>query len=375
MRKLLVTCDYPPITGGQASYFSCIWSNLNSENCLLLVPKACKKGWKGNVSQVRFMPIASGENWPARITRFILLTIHVLKACVAFKPEEIQFGQFIVGGLCGILIKFIRGTEFICFCHGTDILEFSRNGIGRIIVKKILRSCKKVAANSTFTAQSIRQIAPAAVEIINPGVDTKFFSHNAALTEQLYERFRVSGTQVILTAGRLVERKGHDAVIKALPLIAETVPDIHYVIVGDGPYRKPLEKIAAESAAAGRVTFCGKVSDEELCSYYRLAKIFIMVPRYLIARGDIEGFGIVYLEANAAGLPVIAAKSGGVEDAVQHGENGLLVTNPESIEEISTAVCTLLTDAKLHATLSAQALKWAQQRRCHNAQNIWAEKL
>jgi phosphatidylinositol alpha-1,6-mannosyltransferase len=132
-------------------------------------------------------------------------------------------------------------------------------------------------------------------------------------------------------------------VIRALPRVLRTIPDTTYLIVGDGPCRRDLEKQARELGVAERVVFAGQVCDAELPDYYALSDVFIMASREQAEDCTVEGFGIVYLEANACGKPVIGGRSGGVPDAVQDGETGLLV-DPHSPEEVARALMNLLTD-------------------------------
>src|SRR5262249_14775190 len=147
------------------------------------------------------------------------------------------------------------------------------------------------------------------------------------LSSQL--RMRLLGTRasgpVILTVGSLVERKGQDMIIRALPLIANAVPGVSYLIVGDGPYKANLKTLVTSMGLQDRVVFTGRVSDEELPEFYALSDVFAMPSRACLDSNDVEGFGMVFLEAGATGKPVVAGRSGGIEDAVVDGVTGLLV--------------------------------------------------
>ena len=135
----------------------------------------------------------------------------------------------------------------------------------------------------------------------------------------------MNGKRVIITVSRLMKRKGHRFVFEAIEKIKNEIPDIHYLIVGDGPEKENLMKITNKLDIVDAVTFRGKISadDKELVCLYSLSKIFVM-PTFS-EEDDFEGFGIVYLEANACCIPVIASKTGGIEDAVIDGETGILV--------------------------------------------------
>jgi phosphatidylinositol alpha-1,6-mannosyltransferase len=138
-----------------------------------------------------------------------------------------------------------------------------------------------------------------------------------------------------------VERKGHATVIRALPDVLRVIPEAHYLIVGTGPVKEELEKLIIALGLEANVTFTGYVSDIELDSLFQLCELFVMVSREIPEKGDIEGFGIVYLEANLFRRPVIAARTGGVPDAVLHEETGLLV-EPNDPRETASAIIHLL---------------------------------
>jgi len=147
--------------------------------------------------------------------------------------------------------------------------------------------------------------------------------------------------------------------LEALPRVLQQYPNAHYVIVGEGPFHAELERIAREQGVADHVTFVGRVSDDELVDYYALCDIFAL-PNREMPDGDTEGFGLVYLEANACGKPVISGLAGGVLDAVQDGVNGLAVdgTDPGAI---AAAALRLLGDDDLYARLHTGALSMARQ--------------
>ncbi|MFC2171767.1 glycosyltransferase family 4 protein [Acidobacteriota bacterium] len=156
--------------------------------------------------------------------------------------------------------------------------------------------------------------------------------------------------RVILTVTRLVENKGIDLIIRALPDIRSMFPRACYLIVGDGPDKIRLQKLAQVSWLHGHVFFAGYVPDEALVRFYNLAEVFIMPSRQRLDSPAVEGFGLVFLEANGCGKPVIGGRSGGMADAVIHGVTGFLV-DPADPDEAGTAVCRLLGDQDLAASL------------------------
>jgi phosphatidylinositol alpha-1,6-mannosyltransferase len=168
--------------------------------------------------------------------------------------------------------------------------------------------------------------------------------------------------QVILTVGNLVERKGHDMVIRSLPAVCQRVPEATYLIVGTGPFKERLDELAAELGVRDRVIFAGRVPDDELPDLYAMCDVFAMPSRTLLASHDVEGFGLVYLEAGACAKPVVAGRSGGIEDAVVDGFTGLVV-DPSDVRDIGQALIRLLTDSELRGRLGQQGRDRVEKER------------
>ena len=363
IRKLFVTFDFPPISGGQASYYKNLWQELDPDSDRLLLPEHCRPFCdSANLSNVRFVRFPLGETGLARLGRVGLLFLVLLGQCLFFRPAEIHAGQVLSVGLCCCLLRPLFRFRYVLYIHGADIMEFTRFRSFRDLILYILRHSSLVFANSKYTAGFMREKyprAPVAV-VVNPGVEDRFFEETP-LPDRVREVGQgLAGRKVLLTVGRLVARKGHDTVIRALPLIARDAPDVHYLVVGDGPNRENLQRLSEAIGVSDRVTFCGSVPDADLPSYYRLAHVFLMVSRRIESRGDVEGFGIVYLEANAAGLPAIAAGGCGATDAVAEGINGLLVRDAESPSEVAQATLRLLKNPRLAARIAESAREAAR---------------
>jgi phosphatidyl-myo-inositol dimannoside synthase len=148
----------------------------------------------------------------------------------------------------------------------------------------------------------------------------------------------------VLTVGRLVERKGHDTMLRALPRVIRQVPNVVYLIVGSGPYESRLRSLARELELEDNVVFCGHVPDDELVAYYHACDVFAMISREL--PGDTEGFGIVFMEAAACAKPTVGGRSGGVPDAIVDGETGFLVA-PTAPEQVADAIVRIGRDRSL----------------------------
>jgi len=199
-------------------------------------------------------------------------------------------------------------------------------------------------------------LPPDRISLIPNGVDTERFTPGAA-DPALIARHGLAGKKIILTVGRLVERKGIDMTVEAMRLIAALRDDIHYLVVGDGELRPRLEQMIADYDLAAHVTLVGKVDDDALLRYLRSCDLFVM-PNRTMPDGDTEGFGLVFREANACHKPVVGGRAGGAVEAVHDGKSGLLVDGYQPVE-IAAAIERILSDPSLSRTMADYGLQLA----------------
>ncbi|CAB4989925.1 RfaG Glycosyltransferase [Candidatus Nanopelagicaceae bacterium] len=205
-------------------------------------------------------------------------------------------------------------------------------------------------------SRALSQSAQDAMVKIAPGIDTNHFapqSSSAALRDEL----GLTHKKVIVSVGRLVHRKGQDTLIEALPEILTHIPDAHLLFIGEGPYKDYLVKRAAELQLSHAVTFIGRIQYADLPRYICVGDIFAMPSRSRLAGLEVEGLGIVYLEASACGLAVIGGKSGGAPDAVLEAETGFSVDGT-SPHEVADAAITLLQDPVLASGMGSRGRQW-----------------
>jgi phosphatidylinositol alpha-1,6-mannosyltransferase len=205
-------------------------------------------------------------------------------------------------------------------------------------------------------SRALSQSAQDAMVRIAPGIDTNHFapqSNSAALRDEL----GLTHKKVIVSVGRLVHRKGQDTLIEALPEILMHIPDAHLLFIGEGPYKDYLVKRAAELQLSHAVTFIGRIQYADLPRYICVGDIFAMPSRSRLAGLEVEGLGIVYLEASACGLAVIGGKSGGAPDAVLEAETGFSVDGT-SPHEVADAAITLLQDPVLASGMGSRGRQW-----------------
>jgi phosphatidylinositol alpha-1,6-mannosyltransferase len=167
----------------------------------------------------------------------------------------------------------------------------------------------------------------------------------------------LSDKKVIVSVGRLVHRKGQDYLIEAMPEILKSVPQAHLLLVGEGPYREHLEKLVTQHKLERSVTFIGRIQFKELPTYICAGDIFAMPSRSRLMGLEVEGLGIVYLEASSCGLPVIAGSSGGAPDAVVQNETGLVVNGTDA-QDIAAAAVELLVNVESSKKMGIAGRKW-----------------
>jgi phosphatidylinositol alpha-1,6-mannosyltransferase len=188
------------------------------------------------------------------------------------------------------------------------------------------KNAKKIFAVSSYTKQLLinEGVEEDKIVIVPNGTDPQRFNPNIDFKE-LMKKYNLQNKKIILSISRLVKRKNFGAVIEVMPDILKEVPDAVYVIGGTGPMKEEWKKLAEEKEVEDKVIFIGYIPDEDLPKYYAMCDVFVMPSIEMKEEGEVEGFGIAFLEANACGKPVIGGKSGGVKDAIVDGETGFLV--------------------------------------------------
>ncbi len=345
MKSLLVSSIYfPPVTGGIAEMMGGLATTLGPERvcCVTGVPADGETAGLG--PRVYRIPLAFSARrkavraaaWGAAVSR--LVARERPRAVLLATADDGHIGQW--------LRRWLR-LPYVVYAHGNEILDALRPGRER--PQRTLRDAACVIAVSRFTAGLVQWagVEPERIAVVHPGCDVHRFRPRPA-REDLRQKLLGSRhrDRVILTTGNLVARKGHDMVIRALPRLLAHVPDVTYLLVGDGPQRDELQALAATLGVRDRVVFAGRAEPEDLVDVYAVCDVFVMASRARIETADVEGFGIVFLEANACGKPVVGGRSGGVPEAVADGVSGLLV-DPLDPEAIAAALTRLLTDTEL----------------------------
>jgi len=264
--------------------------------------------------------------------------------------EVVVFGQGLPLSLLGP--KVAGGdTPYVVLTHGVEMWMARVPGT-RTALRRALGGARAVTAISEYTAEPVRRILPPSVPlaVVHPAVDEGRFSPSSHGVP-VRGRHGLEGRPVVLCVSRLVPRKGQDVLIEGMPILRRMVPEAALLIVGGGPHRLRLEAMAAE-APPGSVVFAGEVADEELPSYYGACDVFAMPCRSRWGGLEVEGYGIVFLEAAASGKAVVAGRSGGAAEAVVDGVTGVLVEGDEP-KAVALAVAKLLKYPELAAELGS----------------------
>ena len=235
------------------------------------------------------------------------------------------------------------------------------------VAREVLRRIGDTTDGVTFVSRYTRgrfasAFGPAAVlEHLPPGVDADRFRPDSAARTEFRTRYRLGRRPVVLCVSRLVPRKGQDTLIRALPSIRRRVAGATLVLVGGGPYLPALRRLARRCGVADHVTFIGGVPAAELPAYYTLADVFAMPCRTRGAGLDVEGLGIVFLEASATGVPVVAGRSGGAPETVRHNETGVVVDG-RSVAAVADAITELLSHPDRAASMGAAGRDWVTEQ-------------
>jgi phosphatidylinositol alpha-1,6-mannosyltransferase len=273
----------------------------------------------------------------------------------------VHVGNIRPAGYIAVWLNLRLGVPYLIYVHGADLCREERkcrdSRIKRLGSRMIFGRAKAVVANSRHTATKARQLLARLgiedreiVRVVHPGTDPGRFRPQDPAERSARLTSRPGAGPVLLSVGRLVSRKGFDTALEAVARLAPRYPGLVYVIAGTGPDRGRLERNAASLGIASRVRFLEDVPEEALPELYAESDIFVMLSRDEPEVEEVEGFGIVYCEAAAAGLPVVAADSGGVADAVRHGVNGFLVP-PRDPVAAAAALASLIDDPDLRRAM------------------------
>ncbi|MGA2235912.1 MAG: glycosyltransferase family 4 protein [Terriglobales bacterium] len=359
---VLLTTDFPPVLGGISNYLFNVYRQFDLRQITLIAPQhpdAERFDSAQAYSAERFRPAfdVPGIRGAWQVWRMY----GEAKKLVKQNRNLVLHCGHVNAATAARKLKRRYGTPYLLWTHALEIMdEWLRASILPAMLDADL-----VITNSEFTRAFVAStgVPQSRIVKIRPGADPTHFRPGLDCRE-LAQRLGVFGRPTLLTVARIVKAnryKGHDVVLRALATVKRSVPDVAYVIVGEGDDLDYLDRLAREYGVRGNVIFAGRVSDEELPLLYNVCDVFIMCSREERTRRGIlaEGFGLALVEASACGKPVIAGKSGGVPDAVQDGRTGLLV-DPEDSEAVAAAIIKVLREPTVANVMGENGRKWVE---------------
>jgi phosphatidyl-myo-inositol dimannoside synthase len=344
---LLVTNDFPPRSGGIQQYCHNLVSRLPAERVVVYAP-----AWPGAAAFDAAQPFRVVRH-PGRM---MLPVPDVLARTVALvrevRPDVVCFGAaFPLGLLAGRLTR-ATGVPCLGFTHGVEV-AVGRVPVASRLLRRVAADLRLVTAVSRWSAARVTRAVHGRcpVELLPAGVDAGAY-HPAVDGRAVRQRHGLGSAPVCVCISRLVPRKGQDRLIQAWPEVVARVPEARLLLVGGGPSERRLRRLAAASPAADRIHLTGEVPWEELPAHYAAGDVFAMPCRSRWLGLDLEALGVVYLEAAATGLAVVAGRSGGAPETVVEGVTGTVVDGRRP-GPVGRAVADLLADPERARAMGA----------------------
>jgi phosphatidylinositol alpha-1,6-mannosyltransferase len=368
-RILLVTNDLGPRAGGIETFILGLLAQLNGEDIAIYTSSQdgdlefdleLKKKYSVEVIRDKTKVLLPSP----RVTR------DVIKVMKQFDSEIIWFGAAAPLAWMSPRLRKAGAKKIVALTHGHEVW-WAKLFPFNLAMRRIGNSVDFITYLGEYTKNAMAKALGGRVRLVQiaPGIDVEHFKP-VAISSSLIEKYGLQENLVIMCVGRLVHRKGQDKLIEAMPSILKSNPNAILVLIGAGPRAKKLEALVAKYKIYSNVLFLGRVSYEELPEHLAMADLFIMPSRSRLFGLEVEGLGIVYLEASSCGLPVIAGESGGAPDAVRVGETGFLVdgTNPSAIAEVVSGA---LSDLPRLREMGDNGRKWAVE---NWSWSIWGKK-
>jgi phosphatidylinositol alpha-1,6-mannosyltransferase len=338
---LVVTELFPPAVGGSAVLLREIYGRIPGRLVTVLTDQATSAGPLSHLS-----PTVSIERCALGTRSWGVMNpsgdLHHLKVAWRIRSMSdpghtvVHCGRALPEGVAAWMSRAIGGPRYICWSHGEDVSVALTSRELTWVMTHVFRSAAAIIANSRNTRESLLALGLPRdrVHVVYPGVDPDRYCPDVD-GRTLRGALLRGGDTLLLSVGRLQRRKGHDLVLEAMATLRTSLPGLRYVIVGDGDERRRLEALVATHNLADVVTFAGVVPEAALPSYFAASDVFVMPNRR--DGSDIEGFGIVFLEAAASARPSIGGNSGGVPEAIDNEQTGLLVGGTDA-RELAVAI-------------------------------------
>ncbi|MDF5758475.1 glycosyltransferase family 4 protein [Spongiactinospora sp. TRM90649] len=349
---LVVTNDFPPRPGGIQAFVHGLALHRPPGSMIVYAPS-----WTGCEAFDRRQPYRVVRH-PGRLMLPVPgVARRAARLVREHGVETVVFGAAAPLGLLAPALRTAGARRVVMLTHGHEA-SWARLPGPRQVLARIGAHADVVTYLGEYTRGRLAEVIdPGKLARLTPGVDTSVFRPGAGGAE-VRKRLGLSGRPVAVCVSRLVSRKGQDVLVRAWPKVLRAVPEAALLLVGGGPGRRALQRAAAR--LGGSVRFTGPVPWSALPAHYDAGDVFAMPCRTRLGGIDVEGLGIVYLEASATGLPVIAGSSGGAPDAVRHGETGLVVDGT-SVDEVARALIDLLSDPGRARMMGERGRAWTER--------------
>ena len=368
-KTFLITNDLGPRAGGIESFVLGLLERLDANSVVILTSSQLKSKEFDQQLFEKYGAIVIRDR-----SKILLPTPRITRKAVQimnkYQATTIWFGAAAPLALLAKRLRKAGATNIVALTHGHEVW-WAKIPLFRSAITKISKSVDSLTYLGEFTKSSMLPAIKDHSKLVKiaPGIDINHFAPSS-IDKNLIDKYRLQDRRVIVSVGRLVHRKGQDRLIEAMPDILKRFPDAVLLLVGEGPIKSMLDKSIRHHGLEHNVIFTGRVQFADLPKYIQLGEVFAMPSRDRFFGLEVEGLGIVYLEASACGVPVIVGKSGGAPDAVLENKTGFIVdgTNPS---EIADAVCKLLNDKELAKEMGRAGRDWVVE----NWQwKIWSDK-
>ena len=361
-KTLVITNDFPPRPGGIQSFVHGLIEGLDPSQVVVLTSK--HKGWE-DFDKAQKYPVSRHNTEMLLPTKAV--GDHAIKLIQEHDCESVLFGASSPLGLLSKRLKNNGIKKSVALTHGHEVGWAFTPGLKQTL-KKIVKDIDKLTYLTKFTFDKISETLSesdlAKFEQLTPGIDINMFNPQNVTNGQaqiIRDRFKLGNRPVVVCVSRLMPRKGQDTLIAVWPEVLKKVPDAQLLIVGGGSYKQNLHKKMFDNDVHQSVIITGSVSFDELPGFYAAGDVFAMPVRTRNLGFDVEGLGIVYLEASASGLPVIAGDSGGAPDAVIEGVTGF-VLNSNNKSALAAKIIELLLNKELSHRLGKQGRSWIEKQ-------------
>jgi phosphatidylinositol alpha-1,6-mannosyltransferase len=357
-RTLVVTNDFPPRQGGIETFVHAMTARFPPGRVAVYT-----SGTQGDRAYDARLPFPVVRDRSPLLLPTRRVTARAVELARRFDCDSVWFGAAApLGLMAGELRRRTQVRRLVATTHGHEVW-WARTPGARALLRRIGAGVDSVTYLGSYTrariAAAVGPEAAARMRRLVPGVDADVFQGSEAAAARVRERYGLGERPVVLCAARLVPRKGQDALIRALRLVRRSVPGAVLLLVGDGPHARALRRLAAAEGLAGAVVFAGGHPHEEMPGFYAAAQVFAMPCRTRRAGMEVEGLGIVFLEAAAAGLPVVVGDSGGAPDTVREGETGFVVDGRD-VRALADRLTLLLDDARLARDMGRKGRAWVR---------------